>query len=227
MSFMQIPAQERKSQYNKLTFSMMYCYNEHYLLPLSHDEVVHGKAAIVQKMNGNTYEEKFAQVRLLYMYMFAHPGKKLNFMGNEIGMFREWDERRPLDWELLAYPQHEKFYHFMRKLNFLYVQNAAFYEMDFEQDGFEWLDCQNSEYAVYVFLRKAKDQKILIILNFDNADLNNYKINLPKHRQITLLLDSNREFWGGTNAGSDSFILENDTLEINTGHFSGQYFLLE
>lgn len=227
LSYMQAPALERKKQYNKLTFSMMYFYNERYLLPLSHDEVVHGKASIVQKMNGNTYEEKFAQARLLYMYMFIHPGKKLNFMGNEIGIFREWDEKRSLDWKLLSYSQHEKFYHFMRQLNFTYTQNVAFYEKDYERDGFEWLDYQNSKYPIVAILRKAEKQEILAVLNFGDIDLCNYKIKLPKNQHIVLLLDSNNEFWGGTNVNTDSFTFENGTLEINIGHFSGQYFLLE
>lgn len=226
LSYMQAPAPERKKQYNKLTFSMMYFYNEHYLLPLSHDEVVHGKATIVQKMNGDTYEDKFAQTRLLYMYMFAHPGKKLNFMGNEIGMFREWDEKRPLDWELLVYPQHEKFYRFMRELNFIYAQSPAFYEKDYEQDGFEWLDCQNSKYAVYAFIRKAENQKILTVFNFDEVDLHNYRITIPPNTQVTLLLDSANELWGGKSTKEKTFTLKKSILQINIEHFSGQYFIL-
>lgn len=147
-------------------------------------------------MNGDVYEEKFAQARLLYMYMFAHPGKKLNFMGNELAMFREWDEKRSLDWGLLAYPQHKKFSQFMRELNFIYAKYPAFYEKDYEQDGFEWLECRNSA-AVYAFLRKSKNQEILTVLNFDAIDLNNYRLHLPGSRNAVLLLDSSNELWGG------------------------------
>ena len=227
LSYMQAPAQERKKQCDKLTFSMMYFYHEHYLLPLSHDEVVHGKASTVQKMNGDTYEEKFAQARLLYMYMYAHPGKKLNFMGNEIGMFREWDEKRSLDWELLAYPQHEKFYRFMRELNYIYAQYPAFYEKDYEQGGFEWLDCQNSKYAVYAFIRKTANQKILTVLNFDEMDLYDYNIALPQNTQVTLLLDSANELWGGNSTKEKNYTLKKEILQINIKHFSGLYFILD
>lgn len=192
LSYMQAPPQERKTQCGKLTFSMMYFHKERYLLPLSHDEAVHGKASIVQKMNGDICEEKFAQARLLYMYMFAHPGKKLNFMGNELAMFREWDEKRPLDWGLLAYSQHEKFHDFMRGLNDLYAKYPAFYEKDYEPDGFAWLECQNSS-AVCAFLRKAKNQEILTVLNFDAVDLNNYSLHLPGSRNAVLLLSVRRE----------------------------------
>ena len=226
LSFMQTSAPERKKQYNKLTFSMMYFYNEHYLLPLSHDEVVHGKATIIQKMSGDTYEEKFAQARPLYMYMFAHPGKKLNFMGNEIAMFREWDEKRQLDWELLAYPQHQKFCRFINELNSIYLQHSAFYKKDYEQDGFEWLDCQNSEQVVYIFVRKAGRQKILVILNFGESDLCNYEIKLAKNAQATILLDSASSLWGGSKDEGTNYCVKEGILRVNIEHFSGQYFIL-
>ncbi|HIQ73844.1 MAG TPA: 1,4-alpha-glucan branching protein GlgB [Candidatus Cottocaccamicrobium excrementipullorum] len=226
LSYLQLSPEERKEQYHKLTFSMMYFPHEHYLLPLSHDEVVHGKASILQKMNGDVYEDKFAQARLLYMYMFAHPGKKLNFMGNEIGMFREWNEKTSLDWNLLAYPQHEKFYHFIRKLNSLYLQCPALFREDYEQDGFEWLDCENPDYAAYAFLRKGENQEILAVLNFDDTDLHDYQIRLPKKRKAVLLLDSSDEIWGGTNGEKGGSILQENRLRMNVPRFSGQYFLL-
>lgn len=117
----------RTENYHKLTFSMMYYYDARFLLPLSHDEVVHGKATIMQKMNGD-YDNKFPQARALYMYMYAHPGKKLNFMGNEIGQLREWDEKREQDWMLLDYPIHEGFARFMKDLNHLYLEHLALWE---------------------------------------------------------------------------------------------------
>ena len=242
LSYMQAPAQERRMRTDQLTFSMMYFYNEHYLLPLSHDEVVHGKASVLQKMNGDVYEEKFAQARLLYMYMFAHPGKKLNFMGNEIGMFREWDEKRQMDWELLEYPQHEKFYHFMQELNAVYARYPAFYQRDYEREGFMWLDCQKGGYAVYAFLRRAGKQEILAVLNFDSADLRDCQISLPQNSRAAdgraangqavnsraaLLLDSSSAAWGGTNESGGGYRLEKGILETSIMHFSGQYFLLE
>ena len=113
LDFFRTPPTERREKYHKLTFSMMYFYSENYLLPLSHDEVVHGKATILQKMWGDL-EEKFPQARAMYLYMYAHPGKKLNFMGNEFGQLREWDEKREQDWFIRKYPSHDAFYRFIR-----------------------------------------------------------------------------------------------------------------
>ena len=135
---------------SKLTFSMAYYYDSNYLLPLSHDEVVHGKATILQKMFGD-YEMKFPQARAFYMYMYAHPGKKLNFMGNEIGHFREWDEKREQDWNLLGFPAHQDFHRFMTDLNRFYLEHPAFFEKDYDADGFQWLDCHSEERCVYAF----------------------------------------------------------------------------
>ena len=154
-------------------------------------------------------------------------GGYLNFMGNEIGMFREWDEKKSLDWELLAYPQHEKFYRFMRELNYIYAQYPAFYEKDYEQGGFEWLDCQNSKYAVYAFIRKTANQKILTVLNFDEMDLYDYNIALPQNTQVTLLLDSANELWGGNSTKEKNYTLKKEILQINIKHFSGLYFILD
>ena len=142
---------------------MMYYYNEAYLLPLSHDEVVHGKATIIQKMSGD-YEEKFPQARAMYMYMYAHPGKKLNFMGNEIAQFREWDEKRQQDWEILKFPKHREFHHFMMELNNVYEAHPALWEADYAQDGFRWIDCHQKEKCIYAFERKSKKERISMLL---------------------------------------------------------------
>ena len=152
----------RGRDYNKLTFSMAYFYGERYLLPLSHDEVVHGKATILQKMFGE-YEMKFPQARAFYMYMYAHPGKKLNFMGNEIGHFREWDEKREMDWNLLDYPAHQDFHRFMKDLNRFYLEHPAFSEMDYDTEGFQWLECHAQEKCVYVFERKSEKERIMAL----------------------------------------------------------------
>ena len=148
----------RTRDYHKLTFSMMYYYDERYLLPLSHDEVVHGKATILQKMYGD-YEQKFPQARAFYMYMYAHPGKKLNFMGNEIGHFREWDEKRELDWNLLTFPAHQDFHRFMEDLNHFYLEHPALSELDYDTEGFQWLECHAEEKCVYVFERCTKERR--------------------------------------------------------------------
>ena len=159
----------RTRDYHKLTFSMSYYYDERYLLPLSHDEVVHGKATILQKMYGD-YEMKFPQARAFYMYMYAHPGKKLNFMGNEIGHFREWDEKREIDWNLLDYPAHQDFHRFMKDLNRFYLEHPAFSEMDYDTEGFEWLECHAQEKCVYVFERRSEKERIMAVFNFSDQD---------------------------------------------------------
>ena len=187
----------RMDHYHKLTFSMMYYYDEHFLLPLSHDEVVHGKATIVQKMNG-AYEEKFPQARAFYMYMYAHPGKKLNFMGNEIGQLREWDEKREQDWDLLKYPMHDGFYHFIRDLNALYQKHPALSEMDYEQEGFRWLDCHQEARCIYAFERIGKKERIVAVFHFSNRSQNDYHLQIPEGKSLELLLSSDWEEYGGS-----------------------------
>ena len=185
----------RSREYHKLTFSMMYYYDARFLLPLSHDEVVHGKATILQKMNGD-YDGKFPQARAFYMYMYAHPGKKLNFMGNEFGQLREWDEKREQDWLLLDYPIHSGFARFMKDLNILYLEHSALWEKDYEADGFQWIDCHQEESCVYVFQRTGKTERIIAAFNFSDRDLS-YELRLPRCQKITELLRSDMEIYGG------------------------------
>ncbi|MBO4988916.1 MAG: 1,4-alpha-glucan branching protein GlgB [Clostridia bacterium] len=165
LKFFQMIPLGRSKNSDKISFSMYYFYKDRFLLPLSHDEVVHGKATIIQKMNG-AYEDKFPQVRALYLYMYAHPGKKLNFMGNEIGHFREWDEKREQDWFLLKYPLHDEFSRFMAGLNHLYLEHPAFWEKDYEYDGFHWEAINQGDRNVYAFRRFAKSECILAVFNF-------------------------------------------------------------
>lgn len=168
LDYFRISPQCREKDYHKLTFSMAYYYDEKYLLPLSHDEVVHGKETILQKMYGD-YDMKFLQARAFYMYMFAHPGKKLNFMGNELGHFREWDEKRELDWNLLEYPAHREFHEFMKALHKFYLEHPSFYEKDYEKDGFEWIECRACEKCVYAFERRGEKERIAAFFNFSDA----------------------------------------------------------
>ena len=185
----------RSREYHKLTFSMMYYYDARFLLPLSHDEVVHGKAIILQKMNGD-YDGKFPLARAFYMSMYAHPGKKLNFMGNEFGQLREWDEKREQDWLLLDYPIHSGFARFMKDLNDLYLKHSALWEKDYEADGFQWIDCHQEQDSVYVFQRISKTEKILAAFNFSDRDLT-YELRLPECQKITEILRSDMEIYGG------------------------------
>ena len=167
LSFLQTDPAARPDAYHKLTFSMLYYYKERYLLPLSHDEVVHGKATVLQKMNGG-YEGKFPQGRALYLYMMVHPGAKLNFMGSEFGQLREWDEGREQDWMLRRYPLHDGFYHFMRDLNRLYLQSPALWAKDDDPEGFAWLDCHREAQCLYLLERRGGGQRLGAAFNFSD-----------------------------------------------------------
>ncbi len=188
---------ERRSLPQKLTFSMYYFYRERHLLPFSHDEVVHGKRTIIGKIYGE-YEEKFAQLRTLYLYMLAHPGKTLNFMGNEIAMFREWDETREPDYNLLDYPMHRAFSGFFAELMELGRTHPAFYEMDYEPGGFQWLSINESGNDVYVIRRNAREESLVIFFNFSNSMQNApYQSDYDGHLELLLHSDWER-FGGGT-----------------------------
>lgn len=186
----------RRDHYHKLTFSMMYYYNERYLLEYCHDEVVHGKATILQKMAG-PYEEKFPQARAMYMYMMAHPGKKLNFMGNEFGQLREWDESREQDWDMLKYPLHDSFHHYMRELQKIYVKNDAFHD-DYNPKNFKWIDCHQEDRCIYVMQRVGKKTEYWAIFNFAGIEQKGYKLEIPSDKTVKVELNSDWERFGGT-----------------------------
>ncbi len=188
----------RKDEYHKLTFSMMYFPNERYLLPLSHDENVHGKATILQKMFGE-YEQKFPQARALYLYMYAHPGKKLLFMGSELGQLREWTEEQQQDWDILKYPIHDAFHHFMQQLCQLYQTEPALYYGDYEPDGFRWVDCHQEAKCIYAIERQAHGSRLLILLHFSDEGTQEYTFTLSNCEALTPLLHTDwEEFHGST-----------------------------
>ena len=187
----------RKDLYHMLTFSMMYSYNERYLLPLSHDETVHGKATIVQKMFGD-YEQKFPQARALYMYMYLHPGKKLNFMGNEFGQLREWTEEQEQDWDVLKYPMHDSFHQYMKQLCNLYLTEPALSAGDYRADGFRWIDCHQEEKCIYAFERRAGDARIIALFHFDDARTEQFSFTLEQGQSLTPLLHSEWDEFSGT-----------------------------
>lgn len=216
----------RRRDSRKLTFSMHYFYNERFLLPLSHDEVVHGKAAVLQKMNG-PYEDKFPQARALYLYMYAHPGKKLNFMGGEIGQLREWDERREQDWNLLAYPIHDGFRAFMRELNHLYLTLPALYAWDHEYSGFEWLDLGEGD-CVCSFLRRSAEQTVLTVFNFADRAREEYRVKLKGFAEAALLLDTDWPRFGGTGEDDAGTVVPvvDGALTLGLPRFSAKLFLL-
>ncbi len=215
----------RGMNYHKLTFSMMYYYHDHFLLPLSHDEVVHGKATILQKMNGQ-YEKKFPQARILYMYMYAHPGKKLNFMGNEIGQLREWDEKRQQDWNLLDFPVHREFHRFMMDLNHIYLQHLALSEKDYDPDGFRWLDCHQEERCIYAFERIGSSERIIAVFNFSNCE-QIYQLKVRNSQTVQVLLSSNWVIYGGdeTSCGAN-LTRKNNILELTMKPYTALYMVV-
>ena len=226
LDYFRTDPQYRSRDYHKLTFSMMYYYDDQFLLPLSHDEVVHGKATILQKMNGD-YDGKFPQARAFYMYMYAHPGKKLNFMGNEIGHFREWDEKREQDWNLLDYPSHQIFHQFMMDLNCFYQNHPAFYENDFEKEGFHWLDCHQEKACIYAFERTGKRERIAALFNFSDTEQKTYPLNIPDSEKLELLLSSDDIRYGGNkDIKETSLVSENNTYYIDLPAFSAVYYLI-
>lgn len=218
LEFFMLPFSERSTNYHKLTFSMLYFYSEKFLLSFSHDEVVHGKLTILQKIFGE-YETKFPQARLLYMYMYAHPGKQLNFMGNEIGHFREWDERREQDWNLLEFEKHQEFARFMQDLNHIYLQYPAFWKHDYDRAGFLWIDCHQEEKGVYIFKRMTEEQTILVAMNCSEKE-QEYELKEEDFGDgLQLLLDSDWDIYGGVKAkGKEAAAI------LKLAPFSAQYY---
>ncbi|MDN0060973.1 1,4-alpha-glucan branching protein GlgB [Mediterraneibacter glycyrrhizinilyticus] len=231
----------RTRDYHKLTFSMMYYYDERYLLPLSHDEVVHGKATILQKMYGD-YEQKFPQARAFYMYMYAHPGKKLNFMGNEIGHFREWDEKREVDWNLLTFPAHQDFHRFMEDLNHFYLEHPALSELDYDTEGFQWLECHAEEKCVYVFERctkerrnetgKSRDQmnrqeRIVAAFNFSDEE-QEIEIKCEDKKSLKRVFSSEYKEYGGQEEKKEKIIkAKKEIATLKMKPFSAEYYLIQ
>ncbi len=188
----------RGSNHNMLTFSMMYAFSENYILPLSHDEVVHGKASLINKMYGS-YEQKFKSLKLLYSFMYAHPGKKLLFMGGEFGQFVEWRFAEGLDWLLLDYENHRKLKDFTRDLNAYYCKNRSMYENDDDWDGFEWINAEDGEHSVVSFIRysRSKRDKTIVVLNFAAAAHKKYQIGVPGAGEYEVVLGSENVIYGG------------------------------
>ena len=220
--------EERKSNLGKLTFSMMYFWREHYILPFSHDENVHGKATILQKMYGE-YEDKFPQGRALYLYMAIHPGKMLDFMGNEFGQLREYDESREQDWLLLDYPIHEAFANYRRTLNELYRKYDAFWSGEYNPDHFLWLDCDHPELDACAILRKGQEATVFAAFNFGDTELKDYELTLPGKGKITPLLNSDWNCFGGRTARPKALRSKTTTgsVKLTLAPYSAQLYRFE
>ncbi len=186
----------KKYHHAKLTFSMTYAFGEKYILPISHDEVVHGKLSLLDRAVGD-YAQKFASTRAFLTYMMTHPGKKLLFMGCEIGQFREWDYAGQIEWFLLDYEMHEKFQHFAADLNHVYLGHDALWQKDTSWDGFEWIDPDNSAQSVISYRRTSDSGEIVAIINFTPAAYSDYRIGIPTAGEYKLLLSSDDETYGG------------------------------
>lgn len=193
LEYMKCHPTDRNVMPEKITFSIHYAYNERYILPFSHDEVVHCKKTIIDKING-TYEEKFPQARLLYLYMMTHPGKKLNFMGNELAMFREWDESREPDWDILEKPEHSSFHKYILELNNVYLNNPALWELDHTYDGFKWVDCKTDNKCVFAYTRTDGNDTVLAVFNFSDREAT---ISIDTAKKYRVLLHTNWEEYGG------------------------------
>lgn len=216
LNFFRTAPEYRSENYHKLTFSMMYYYNESYILPFSHDENVHGKATILQKMNGQ-YDDKFPQGKALYLYMYMHPGKKLNFMGGEFGQLREWDEGREQDWDILKYPKHDSFNSFVKTLNKLYLTHSAFFEQDYQNNGFRWIDCDNTENCIYAIERRSSKETLVAVLNLGDRE-KEYPVEGYENAKLLLHTDWNK-------FGGDTFDDAECTLQkLRLPKFSGVLF---
>lgn len=192
----------RKYHQDLITFSIWYAFTENYILPLSHDEVVHGKGSLLSKMPGDLWQ-KFANLRCLYGYMFSHPGKKLLFMGGEIGVWNEWNHEKEIEWSLLNFDMHIKLKNYVRDLNWLYRKEKALYELDFSYEGFEWIDFSDADSSVVSYIRKSTDgEKILIICNFTPVPRHSYRIGVPERGFWKEIFNSDAIEYGGSGEGN-------------------------
>jgi 1,4-alpha-glucan branching enzyme len=189
----------RKHHHDKLTFGLVYAFAENFVLPLSHDEVVHGKGSLIGKMPGDHWQQ-FANLRAYFGFMWTHPGKKLLFMGCEFAQVREWDHDRGLDWELLGTPEHAGMQALIRDLNGLYRGQPALHELDCEAEGFEWVTADDRDQSVLVFLRKSKaGAPVLIVCNFTPVPRPDYRVGVPGERGWVEVLNTDSSHYGGSN----------------------------
>lgn len=193
----------RKYHHDELTFSLIYAFTENFVLPFSHDEVVHGKGALLDQMPGD-YWQRFANLRILYSYMWTHPGRKLLFMGSEFGQWNEWDHNKSLDWLLLDFESHRGIKKLVADLNKLYLENPSLYELDFESAGFEWIDAMNHADSILSYVRKGQDpnEQLIVTLNLTPVVREGYRLGVPKPGYYAECFNSDSEHYGGSNVGN-------------------------
>jgi 1,4-alpha-glucan branching enzyme len=204
LDYMQHDPIHRRYHHNQLTFGLLYAFSENFILPLSHDEVVHGKGSLIDKMPGD-YWQKFANLRALYGFMWAHPGKKLLFMGGEFAQWNEWNAAGSLDWSLLDFPSHSGIQALIRDLNRLYRATPALYEIDYGQQGFEWLSANDSDNSVIAFLRRGRDASrvMLCVCNFTPVVRHDYRIGVPGPGTYRERLNTDSLHYGGSDVGNE------------------------
>lgn len=201
LSFISHEPVHRKYYHDLLTFSMLYAFTENFLLPFSHDEVVHGKQSIVNKMPGDEWQ-KFANVRVLYTYMFTHPGKKLLFMGDEFGQGTEWNSAQPLDWYVLDYSFHQGIKALVKDLNHLYQQMPELHTYEFDWQGFDWIDCHDSDQSILSYVRRAGDDFVVVVVNFTPVPRENYRLGVPAPGFYREIFNSDSVYYSGSNMGN-------------------------
>jgi 1,4-alpha-glucan branching enzyme len=203
LNYMSLDPVFRNFHQNEITFSLVYAFAENFILPFSHDEVVYGKGSMLRKMPGDDWQ-KFANLRLLYGYMFGHPGKKLLFMGNEFGQWSEWNHDASLEWHLLKEPFHAGLRQWVRDLNTLYRCQSLLHEMDFDPAGFEWVDCKDSQRSILSFLRRGRNpnDQLLFVCNFTPVVRQNYRVGVPLHGYWKEILNSDAASYGGSGQGN-------------------------
>ena len=198
LRYMSLDFPLRKDNHQLLTFSLSYAFSENFILPLSHDEVVHGKKSLLGRMPGD-YWQKFAGLRSLYGYLMCHPGKKLMFMSGELAQFIEWRDDAELDWFLLEYEMHRKHQNYVSALNKLYRQEKALWENDQDWSGFEWIDVKNHQQSILIFSRKAQnaDDFLIILINFQANSYENFRLGVPHKGIYQEIFNSDQEMYGG------------------------------
>jgi 1,4-alpha-glucan branching enzyme len=235
LSYIEHEPVHRKYHHNQLTFSMVYAYSENFIQVFSHDEVVHGKGSMLGKMPGDNWQ-KFANLRLTYAFQYAHPGKKLNFMGNEFGQFREWNEKQSLDWHLVSWDSHGKLLQMMKVLNHLYKENAPFWEIDHYYTGFEWIWCDDADNSIVSFVRKDDHgNQILCVFNFTPVVRYNYRLGAPTRGKWKEIFNTDSELFGGSNVGNFGEVWTQDvpwqnrdcSLNIKLPPLAAVFFRLE
>jgi 1,4-alpha-glucan branching enzyme len=211
LKFFQTDPLFRRHHFNQITFSIWYAFTENFVLALSHDEVVHGKGSLIGKMPGDEWQQ-FANLRLLFGYMWGHPGKKLIFMGCEFGQKREWQHDGSLEWHVLQYPLHAGVQRWVRDLNFFYRETPALFEQDFTQEGFEWVDCNDADSSVLSFLRKDRTRGtvVLVICNFTPIVRSNYRVGVPRGGIWRERLNSDAAVYGGSGQGNAGVVQADD-----------------